>query len=296
MNNAKKLFRPSQYFKPASVGEAVELFSQYDGRGRFIAGGTDTLVDKNPEVEVFIDITGLGLDYIESDGDGVRIGATTTFAEIEASPLLAKAPYGVLAEAAGQMGTPQIRNMATIGGNLCSAVPSADSAVSLLALDAILSVVGPYGKREIGIADFFLDARKTALKGELLTEVRLPVLPEQIRTVFLKEGRIATGDLAVVNVAVCLDIAADNTCQDVRIALGAVAPTPLRARESEAILRGAKLQKDLIRKAANHAAEEIRPISDVRGSADYRRTLSRVLVEQALKEAITLAGKGDMKW
>ncbi len=289
MGNTGKFFRPSEYFKPTNVMEAVKLLTQYGEKGRLIAGGTDLLVDKAPQVQVLIDITGLGLDYIKSDGQGVRIGATTTFADIEASPVLDKGPYNILAQAAHEMGTPQIRNLATIGGNICSAVPSADSAPALLVVEATLSIVGPAGERSMNITDFFQDVRKTALnRGELLTEIQLPSLPDRTGTAFIKEGRVATGDLALVNVAVRLSAATDNTCQNVCIALGAVAPIPLRVKEAEAMLRGEKPQEELLKRVANRASEEIKPISDVRSSADYRKTLSRILVERALKEAVAI--------
>ena len=290
MSNTKTLFRPSEYFKPTSVTEAFKLMEQYGEKGWLIAGGTDLLVEKDPQVEVLIDIAGLGLDYVKSDSQGVRIGATTTFANIAASPILQKNPYNILVQAASQIGTPQIRNVATIGGNICHAVPSADSAPALLILGATLSISSKAGERSIKIADFFKDVRKDALeKGELLTEVQLPTFPARTGTAFLKKGRVAVADLAVVNVAVRITLTADNTCQETNIALGAVAPVPLRAREAEAMLRGKKPGEELLEKVAAQAAEEIKPISDVRSSAEYRKTLSRVLVERALKEAIARA-------
>ena len=286
MSITNNLFRPSEYFKPTSVAEAIKLLEQYGEKGRLIAGGTDLLVEKNPRVKVFIDITSLGLDYIKSDSQGVRIGATTTFSDIESSLVLGKSPYNVLAHAARQIGTPQIRNMATIGGNICNAVPSADSATALLALDATLNIASPAGQRSMDIAGFFQGVRKNALnRNELVTEIQLPTFPARTGTAFIKKGRVATADLAVVNVAVRLSVTDSNVCQDVRIALGAVAPTPLRAKEAEAMLKGKELQEEFMRSVAGHASEEIKPISDVRSSAGYRVTLSRVLVERALKEA-----------
>ena len=140
------------------------------------------------------------------------------------------------------------------------------------------------------IADFFKDVRKDALeKGELLTEIQLPILPARTGTAFLKKGRVAVADLAVVNVAVRITLTADDTCHEANIALGAVAPVPLRAREAEVMLKGEKPREELLEKVATQAAEEIKPISDVRSSAEYRKTLSRVLVERALKEAIARA-------
>ena len=290
MSNTKNFFRPSAYFKPTSVAEAIKLLEQYGEKGWLLAGGTDLLVEKDPQVEVLIDITGLGLNYIKSDSQGVRIGATTTFADIAASSILQKSPYNVLAQAARQVGTPQTRNVATIGGNICHAVPSADSAPALLVLGATLSIACSTGERSMEIVDFFQDVRKDALGSyELLTEIQLPALPARTGTAFAKKGRVATADLAVVNVAVHVTIDDHNSCQDVRIALGAVAPVPLRAREAEAMLQGKEPQEELLEKVALRASEEIKPISDVRSSAEYRQTLSRVLVERALKEAVARA-------
>jgi len=290
MSKTNNLFRPTEYFKPTSVEEAVKLLARYGEKGSFIAGGTDVLVMKDPQIEALIDITALGLNYIKSDSQGIRIGAATIFADIEISPVLSKCPYQIGAKAAHEIGTPQIRNLGTIGGNICSAVPSADSAPVLLALDATLNIAGTTGERSMDITDFFQAVRKNALdRGELLTEIQLPTFPAYTETAFIKKGRVATADLAVVNVAVRLTMAADNTCQDVRIALGAVAPTPLRAREAEAMLRGEKPQEALLERVAACASEEIKAISDVRSSAEYRMTLSRVLVERALKEAIARA-------
>jgi len=290
VSNTKNFFRPSAYFKPTSVAEAIKLLEQYGEKGWLLAGGTDLLVEKDPQVEVLIDITGLGLNYIKSDSQGVRIGATTTFADIAASSILQKSPYNVLAQAARQIGTPQTRNVATIGGNICHAVPSADSAPALLVLGATLSVACSTGERSMEIVDFFLDVRKDALGScELLTEIQLPALPARTGTAFAKKGRVATADLAVVNVAVRVTLTAGNTCQETLIALGAVAPVPLRAREAEAMLQGKEPQEELLEKVALRASEEIKPISDVRSSAEYRKTLSRVLVERALKEAVARA-------
>jgi carbon-monoxide dehydrogenase medium subunit len=159
-----------------------------------------------------------------------------------------------------------------------------------LILEAALNIVGSGEERVVNIADFFIDVRKDALnKHELLTEIQLPLLPTRTGTAFLKKGRVAVADLAVVNAAVRVTLTVDNTCQDVRIALGAVAPVPLRARKAEAMLEGEKPQEELLQKVAARAAEEIKPISDVRSSAEYRKTLSCVLVERALKEAIARA-------
>lgn len=283
----KGVFRPKDYVRPTTVAEAIKLLVDSGHRARLIAGGTDLLVEKDPETEIVIDVADLGLNYIKTDSRGMKIGAATTFAAIETSPVLGKSPYNILGEAAHLMGTPQIRNMATIGGNICSAVPSADSPPALLALAATLVIAGPTGERTIDIADFFLDAKRNALNtGELLVEIQLPTLPARTSATFVKKGRLAAADLALVNGAVSLTITPEGLCADVRIALGAVAPTPLRANKAEAMLQGKKPNEDLLRKVADCAASEIKPISDVRSSAEYRRALSRVLVERMLMDVV----------
>ncbi len=287
MAKVTRLFRPSEYLRPASVTEAAGLLERYEEKGRILAGGTDLMVEKDPKIEALIDISGLKLDYIRSNGDGVRIGAAVVFADIAASAELAKEPYSVLAQAAAQIGTPQIRNMATIGGNICSAVPSADSAPALLALDATLLITGPAGQKTMSIATFFKGPRKNALeKGELVTEIQLPSFAPRTAAAFIKKGRVAVADLALVNVAVRLTLTEDGLGRDVRIALGAVAPAPLRAEKAEAMLEGRQPQPELLAVVADQASREIKPISDIRASKEYRVTLSRVLIERALQEAL----------
>jgi len=287
MSEKKGLFRPKEYVRPSNIAEAVKFLAQYGEKARVIAGGTDLLMNKDPEIEVLIDVADLGLNYIESDSRGMKIGAASTFATIAASPALAKGCYHILVEAAHQIGTPQIRNMATIGGNICSAVPSGDSLPSLLALAATISIAGPSGERAMNMSDFFLDVRKNALKrGELLREIHLPTPPARTATAFIKKGRVAAADLALVNGAISLTMGTDGLCQDVSIALGAVAPTPVRVRKAEAMLRGKRPHEELLSEVADCAANEIKPISDVRSSAEYRRELSRVVVERMLKEVV----------
>lgn len=283
----RDVFRPKDYVRPTTIAETIKLLVDNGQKARLIAGGTDLIVEKDPEIEILIDVADLGLDYVETDSQGIKIGAATTFATLETIPALSEGPYNILAQAARVVGTPQIRNVATLGGNLCSAVPSADSPPALLALAATLRIIGPDGERTINLTDFFLNPRKNALNtGELLVEIQLPILPPHTAATFIKKGRVAVGDLAVVNGAVSLTITPEGLCEDLCIALGAVAPTPLRAKKAEAMLRGEKPQEDLLVKVADCAASEISPISDIRGSAEYRRILSRVLVERMLTEVV----------
>ena len=285
--NVCRPFRPSEYLEPGSLEEATRLLDRYGARARIIAGGTDLLLERDPEIEVLIGIRGLDLDGIRVDERGGAIGAAARFAELAGTPNLGEQPYRALAQAALEMGTPQIRNQASIGGNLCSAVSCADSPPPLLVLDATLEVVGPAGERSVAIADFFEDARSNSLRGgEILRLIHLPELPPRSVTLFIKKGRVQTGDLAVVNLAVRLTLDADDSCSQVRIALGAVAPTPVRAREAEAMLEGRQPEDRLLSQVAARAVEEIDPIDDIRASADYRRALARFLLYRALRQAV----------
>jgi carbon-monoxide dehydrogenase medium subunit len=292
--NLGRPFRPSEYLEPASLEEATRLLDRYGARARIIAGGTDLLLERDPEVEVLIGVRGLALDSIRVGARGGTIGAAARFAELASASPLAEQPYRALAQAARAMGTPQIRNQASIGGNLCSAVSCADSPPPLLALDATLEVAGPTGVRSLAIADFFEDARTTSLRGgEILTAVHLPELSPRSATRFIKKGRVKTGDLAVVNLAVRLTLDTDQSCSEVRIALGAVAPTPVRARGAEAMLVGRRPEDPLLAEVAARAVEEIDPIDDIRASADYRRILARSLLCRALREAVEELGGGS---
>ncbi len=287
MSKANNLFRPTEYFKPASVEEAVELLAQYGEKGAAIAGGTDVLATKDPRIEALIDITRLGLNYIKSDTQGLRIGATTTLTDIETSPLLSKGPYSIIAQATHKVGSPLIRNLGTIGGNLCNASPSADTPPPLLALGAKLTLVSPKQSREIPLDEFFAGPFRT-VKGydELLTEIALPPLPPRTGTSYQWLTKISSIDESLVAVAVMVVLEEKaEVIKDARIALISVAPTPMRARHAEETLRGKEVRNGLIEEAAKVVAEETRP----RSRPDYRRSMSAVLAERTIKEAIARA-------
>jgi CO/xanthine dehydrogenase FAD-binding subunit len=287
MSDHSKFFRPAEYFKPTSVKDAIKLLARYGNAAWPIAGGTDLMVDKNPQVNVLVVITGLGLEYITFNRKGLAIGAATTIADIGASLVLRRGPYYILAKSARELGTPQIRNMTTIGGNICRPSPGADCAPPLLVLDAVLNVASVNGKRQIRIDEFFMGVNEDALQqGEIVTEILLPAFPERTRTAFIKKGRVAAGDLSIVSVAVCLILDKNDICEDVRIALGSVAPIPIRVKKAESLLKGRAPMKGLLNAVADQASEEIKPVSDIRASAEYRRTLSRILLERALSEAL----------
>ncbi|MGQ9787962.1 MAG: FAD binding domain-containing protein [Candidatus Hadarchaeaceae archaeon] len=277
------LFRPKEYFRAATVGDAVRLLNKFGKRASVLAGGTDLLVSKPPHVEYIVDISRLPLNYIKKEIKGIRIGALTTLNEIADSPLLKDEPYDVIAKSTLDMGTPITKNYATIGGNLCTAAPSADTPPPLIALGASAVVIGPRGKRKILVENFFVGPKKSTLKrGEILTEIFVPKAPSRTKAVFLKKGRTRE-DIAQVNVAVRLTVNGE-ICRLARIALGAVAPTPLRAKAAETMLEGVKLEEvsQLVDKVAKKAAEETEPISDIRAPAEYRRAVVEALTRRAI--------------
>ncbi len=286
-----------EYLRPKSVQEAISLLREHDGKARVIAGGTDLVVDmragmtnQTPKLgpQYVIDLESIPeLDYIECDEkQGLRLGALDKIRALEKSSLLHQY-YPVISQAAGQLGSVAIRNVATIGGNLCNAVPSAEMPPALIALSAKARIAGFGGDRVIPLEEFFVSSCKTVLNpAELLVEILVPVLPPNTKGVYLKHGkRWGTFDLAIVNVAVVLTLEADNqTCRDVKIVLGAVASTPMRAKKAEAILSGKKIESSLIEKAAQAASEEARPITDIRASAAYRAGMVKVFTRRALEQ------------
>lgn len=277
-------FTPSAYYRPDSLGEAVALLSKFGEKARLLAGGTDLLVEKPPGVESLIDVAGLNLRYLRKEDGALLIGAGTTVDLVETSPLLTGWPYQVLTEAAKSMATPTIRNMATIGGNICKGSPAADLCLALMALDASVRLVGPESSRTLPLRDFHAGGKPTTLvRGELLAEIRVPLFEEAGGASFFKLRRHQTAvDIAVVNVATRMVCAGDR-CVDVRIALGSVAEKQILAREAQDLLIGHELDPGTIQRAAECAAEEARPISDVRASADYRRRMVKVLVQRSLE-------------
>lgn len=278
------------YLKPQTFEEALSLLNQYGDRAKLMAGATDALVmtqQKKISPEVFISLRGIpGLDHIESDGM-FRIGALTTHRTIERSELIRKR-FLLLAEASSVLGSVQVRNVGTIGGNLCTASPSAETAPPLLVYDAEVLLVSQKGERRLSLESFFLGPGETALDTkEILKEILLPFPPPNSSGAYLKLGRRKSVDLAVVNVAVLLTLnPKTRICERARIALGAVAPTPIRAKGAEAVLEGKLLDESIIRKAGEQAGKECSPISDIRGSAEYRREMVGVLVEKAIRQSM----------
>jgi len=282
--------RSFEYLEAASVSEAVSFLDRYRDKARIFAGGTDLLVamkETGQSPEYLIDIKSIpGLSSITYDEkEGLRIGTCATIREIETSRVVQE-KFPPLAQGAQVLGSVQIRNRGTIGGNLCTASPSADTAPPLLVLDAKVKLVGPKGERVLPLDQFFVGPGMTVLENELLTEVIVPPPAPDTRGVYLYIMRRRAVDLALVGVAASAAGTGKNgTWKDVRIALGAVAPTPIRARKAEAVLEGRKKEARLIAEAARIASEQDACcITDVRASEWYRKELVRVLTQRALQQ------------
>ena len=277
------------FYRPTTVPEALRLLRTLGAGSRVVAGATDLAVQAQRSTRYLIDITRLGLDYIHRRPKGWAIGATTTMAALELSPQIGKLADGILAQAASTCGSVQLRNMATVGGNLANASPAADTATPLLALDASAVVQTPRGKRTLPLSSFFTGPHRTALQGALLVEIRIPDPPRGSRWCFEKLGRTES-DIAVVNLAAGLRFDRSGQCSFARLALGAVAPTPMRALAAEALLAGQKLTSRLLGRVAAQVMQDVQPISDIRGSAEYRREMCGVLVKRALADCAERAG------
>lgn len=281
-----------EYLQPATTSEAISLLAKYNGKAKLIAGGTDLVTQmrqKQTRPQFVIDMTSIpGLSYIDyDDKQGLKIGALTPIRSLEMSAEL-RQYYPAIAQAAGQLGSVAIRNVATLGGNLCNAAPSAETAPSLIASGAKARTAGPDGERVVPLEDFFTGPGGTILKtGELLIEIQAPAPSPFTKGVYLKHGIRGSIDLAIVGVAVVLTRDAKNkACQNIKIALGAVAPTPMRARNAEQMISGKIIDETLISNSAQAASEEARPISDVRASAPYRKEMVKVFTRRALREAL----------
>ena len=283
------------YMDATTVGEACSLLSKFRGKARVIAGGTDLLVamrSRKVAPQYIINIkTIAGLDYIRySEGEGLRIGALAVLRDIGSSPVI-RERFPILGDAASKVGDKQIQNVATIGGNICNAAPSADTVPSLIVLGAKAKIEGVKTERVVALEEFFVGPSESVLEdGEMLTEIQVPNPPPHMSAIYLKLPARTATDIAAAGVAVAVTLDSKHvTVSDAKIALGAVAPTPIRARKAEDTIKGKPIQEQLIEKAAQAAAEEAKPISDLRGPANYRREMVKVLAKQAIRQAIASA-------
>jgi carbon-monoxide dehydrogenase medium subunit len=285
-----KRLKEFQYSSPTTVVEAVLILKDYASKTKVLAGGTDLLSLMKLRVvtpEYIVNLKEIaGLDYIRKEGSELRIGALTTIATILASDLIKQHCFS-LYEAATVFATPQIRNMATIGGNICRSSPSADMLPPLMTFNAELKLAGAKGERRVFLENFFTGAGQNVLDQEILTEIVVPLQAGQYGTAFAKLTRNSV-DLAKVNCAVKITVSGGR-CVDSIIALGAVADRPIRAKRVEMCIKGQETTDEVIEESAQKVIEDITPITDVRSTAEYRARVSLVLVKRAIKQALERA-------
>lgn len=286
--------RPFEYHAPTSLAEVVALLRRCDGQASVFAGGTDLLVEIKEQMRQPAHLINLkrvpALDRLSFDADdGLFVGALVRVRELETSADVER-HYAGLWQAVRELGSIQVRCRATLAGNVCRASPSADMLPPLIADAGVVHLHGADGTRRVAAEDFFTGPGRTVLaRDEIVTAFTLPAPPPRCGKAYIKHGRRKAMELATVGVAVTLVLADDGAVDDVRIVLGAVAPTPLRARRAEAMMRGERTSPGLLEIVARIAMEESQPISDVRASADYRRRMVGVLTRRAIERALERA-------
>jgi carbon-monoxide dehydrogenase medium subunit len=303
-----------EYFKPETLEEALTLLAKYGDKAKLIAGGTDVIVmikQKAMAPDVLISLGGIaGLNQIKFNGS-LSIGPMVTHRAIEKSEVIKK-NFSALADATDFLGSVQIRNVATIGGNICTAAPSADTATPLLVLGTQAKIKSLKGERTVPVEEFFKGPGETVLKpGELVRELLIPKLLPNTGSAYYKLQRRLALDLPILGVCVLLSLDKNKVtcsdmlctaspissilhkmeedeiiCKDVRIALGVAAPTPMRAVKAEALLRGRKLSDELLEEVAHTASQEAQPRDTIRGEAWYRKDMIRVLVKRMAMKSI----------
>ena len=282
--------RRFEFIQPQTASEAIALLVKHGARASLLAGGTDLLVEIKESIrtpDIVIDakhIPGLH-EFTVSAADGLSFGALVTAREIETSASV-QVQYRSLWQAVREVGSIQVRTRATIAGNVCRASPSADTLPPLIADGASVTMQGAGGGRTLLLETFFTGPGKTVLAAdEIVTGFTVPAPLPGTGKCYIKHGRRKAMELATVGVAVTLTMSG-GACRSIRIALGAVAPTPIRARKAEAVLTGAKLDAGTVAECARVAASETSPISNIRGSADYRRAMVEELTQRAVLSAM----------
>jgi probable selenate reductase FAD-binding subunit len=275
------------YHQPTTLEEALSLMEKLKGRAKYIAGGTDILVrmkQRAIDPDTLISLRGIdGLKTVSHNG-ALSIGSMTSLRDVERDPIIAQV-YPALARAVSVLANPQVRNVATMGGNLCNAAPSADCAPPLLVMQATLKLQGPGGEREVPIDRFFTGPGENCMEAEeVLTHIYIPKKAKQTGMAFLKVGRVAQ-DIAVVNAAALL-VMDKKKCGECRLAVGAVAPLPLRLRNVEKLIEGEEIGPELLARVSQMVEQEVSPITDVRSTEEYRRIMSGVLIRRAIRQAM----------
>ena len=279
---------PFEYVRPRTIPDAIALLQQRGESAKILSGGQSLIPMMKIRLakpECLIDINQIeGLQYIKEDNGYLKIGGLTREADLEASDLV-RTRYPILFDTATLIADPQVRNLATLGGNLAHGDPANDHPATMLALGAEVVAVGPEGERVIPVKDFFLSVLTTALRhGEILTEVRIPIPPTRSAGAYVKLER-KVGDFATVGVAAQLTLSADGLCQQAGIGLTNVGSTPLKATGAGDFLRGKTVDEATVQRAAQLAAEVAEPISDLRGPAEYKSAMVKELTKRALTRA-----------
>ncbi|MEW6348270.1 MAG: FAD binding domain-containing protein [Thermodesulfobacteriota bacterium] len=286
--------RTFQYLKPTSVREAQELLSHFGEKAKIIAGGTDLMVQWKKKLispEAMISVRNVPeLNFVRVD-QGLAIGSATTHRSLETNPEVRRL-FPVITDAVDNLGSVQVRNSATIGGNICNAAPSADTAPPLLVLDAVVSIAGKEGTTSVPISEFFGGPSRTVLKpGQLVTDFAIPAPAPNTGMAYWKHSRRKAMDLPMLGVAVLLSLEDDlRTCRKARIALGVSAPVPMRAKQAEAFLEGKSIDESVLTEAGKIAVQEAKPRTTIRASEWYRRELIPVLVKRTGLICIKRAG------
>ena len=286
---------PFEYLNPNQVSEAISLLQKHGEEAKILAGGHSLIPAMKLRFampEYLIDISGIdGLEYIHEEDGQLKIGAMTRESSLEESNLV-KDNYPLLLDTVKMIADPQVRNMATVGGNLAHGDPANDHPATMIALRASVAVEGPNGRREIGIDDFFPDFFTTALEdNEILTEIRIPASQPGSGGAYQKIER-KVGDYAAAAVACQLSLEADGKIQQIGIGLTNVGPVPIRSVGAEGNLRGKTPDDSLIQESGRLAAEECNPVDDLRGSAGYKRDLVNELTQRSIKISIERAERG----
>jgi len=282
------------YLQPKTIPEAIALLQQYGDDAKILSGGQSLIPMMKLRIArpaYLIDINRIaGMSYVKEEDGHLKIGGLTREAELESSPLV-RSKYPIIVDTARVIADPQVRNLATLAGNLAHGDPANDHPATMLALGAKVIATGPAGARVIPIEDFFLSLFTTALApNEIVTEIQIPVPPALSGGAYFKLER-KVGDFATAAVAAQLTLDSSGTCQQVGVGLTNVGPTPVKARKAEAFLRGKKPDEGNIRQAAQLASDEAQPSSDLRGPAEYKKGLVKELAFRALSRAVERAGR-----
>jgi carbon-monoxide dehydrogenase medium subunit len=283
-----------EYLRPSTIPEAIAFLQRYGEDAKILSGGQSLIPMMKLRLArpaYVIDINRIaGLSYIKEEDGHLKIGGLTREAELEDSPIV-HAKFPILIDTEHVIADPQVRNLATVAGNLAHGDPANDHPATMMVLGAKVVATGPKGERIIAVDDFFVSVFTTALQpDEIVTEIRIPLPPPHSGGAYLKLER-KVGDFATAAVATQLTLDAGGNCQQAGIAMTNVGPTPVRARKAEAFLRGKKPDEANIRQAAQLAADEAQPSSDLRGPAEYKKGLVKELTARALKRAVERATK-----